>query len=166
MDFISIYLVDMYQLALSGDDQAIFFWIAAYAWLMCTISVIWQIRVSRWPFVAGRLLRHGLEKVGREAVRVEQAYQASAVYEYEVDGQSYTGSRVSYLVMTGSGGFKNVGETQLKGIQRLPDGSVKVFYNPRRPKKSMLVIPGVTSITVTFVLSLVMPFFYFLKFYT
>lgn len=160
-----MYLMEMFQAALNGVDQAIFFWIAAYAWLMCTLSVIWQIRVSLWPFVTGQLLRHGLEKVGREAVPVEQAYQASAVYEYEVEGQPYTGSRVSYLVMTGSGGFKNVGETQLKGIQRLPDGSVKVFYNPRRAKRSMLVIPGVISITVTFGLSLVMPFFYYLKFY-
>lgn len=144
------YIKAMFDLALDGDKQGFLFFICLYALVVCGYSVLFQLRVARWPEAKGALLQGGVSKIGgTEPVRSNQEYVASALYEYSVDGTLYQGKRVSPWVMVASHNAKFLLEKQMRGIQRDADGGVSVFFNPNNPKKSYLIKPGKLGIAFT-----------------
>jgi hypothetical protein len=140
----------MWHSMVQGQLQGIWFWGAAYFVLMGGLSLVVQWRTRRWPCTAGILAQSGLERWGGPAwSRSDQAYLANARYRYQVAGQVYPGHRVSPWVFVASHNARFVLDRQLKGIQKNPDGSVKVFYNPGRPHKSFLILPGIPGMGVS-----------------
>ncbi len=91
-----------------------------------------------WPSVKGRIVESRIEKKikykydGREKKR-EVSYIPHIGYEYMVDGQHYSGSRVSFNgISTTYWGAKRL-------VDRYPENKmVDVHYNPDNPKNAVL----------------------------
>ncbi|MGB1261642.1 MAG: DUF3592 domain-containing protein [Cognaticolwellia sp.] len=159
------YLNDIWQLAIQGDRQGIFFFAALYTLLLLSYSLIYQLRVRSWPQVKGELLNATLERFGAgHIVKAEQTYAASALYQYVVDGEQYQGSRISSWLILASHNVTFVLKKQLAGIEKYPDGGVKVFFNPKSPKKSFLIKPGLMGVAITIFLALVPAVLYFFEY--
>jgi len=50
-----IYFQEMWQLAVKGQAQGVFFWFAFYMFIVCFYSLTLQFRMRYWPFVQGEL---------------------------------------------------------------------------------------------------------------
>lgn len=133
----------MWDLAVQGEKQGVLFFVALYTSVIMTASVLYQFHVRTWPETRGTLRRSGLAKFGAtERLTSNQDYRADALYDYIVNGETYTGKRVSPWVMVASHNARFLLERQLDKIRRFDDGTVAVFYNPARPAKSFLIKPG------------------------
>ncbi len=129
--------------AANGDEQSIILLAVIYVLLVCSYSVIWQMRVNAWPSVTGRLEKLGLRKFGAtEYVRANQDYVSDALYTYQVNGQEYKGKRVSPWVMVASYNLRGLLRLQNKGVGVHSANEVTVYYNPAKPEKSFLVKTG------------------------
>ena len=160
------YFQEMWQLALQGEVQGIWFWAALYAFTLCSYSLIFQLRTRTWPSTQGELIETGVEKFGAtDIVRSDQDYVSGALYNYSVSGTAYEGTRISPWVIVASHNAKFILEKQISSIQKFPDGKVKVFYNPKKPKKSFLIIASKVGIFITFLMSTLPMVLYFFKFY-
>jgi len=98
--------------------------------------------MKRWPVAGGRVLSAKVEEYRESVSRGTGGphdrmtlYRPVLLYEYEVAGQRFRGSRI-----TQSPGLdRGVPEFAQKVIDRYPVGSaVAVRYNPRRPDESVL----------------------------
>ena len=158
-----IYFQDMWQLAIQGQAQGIWFWAALYTFVVCVYSLIFQIRTRHWPFTLGELAEIGVDKFGAtDLVKSNQDYAAKALYKYNVSGVVYDGTRISPWIFVVSHNAKFVLEKQMSSIQRFPGEKVKVFYKPNNPKKSYLIIAGKAGISITLLISaLPLILFYF-----
>lgn len=160
------YIEMMWNLALQGQAQGIFFWVALYVFLVLLYSLIYQIKVASWPTVPGDLIHSGTRKFGStEWAKSDQEYVASALYSYVVHGKEYQGHRVSPWVIVASHNMKFILDKQIKLIQKHPNGKVPVFYNPKRPEKSFLIIPGAKSQITTAILAVIPFAMYIFKYY-
>ncbi|GAA5213198.1 DUF3592 domain-containing protein [Corallincola platygyrae] len=159
------YLENMWKLAMQGELQGIWFWAAVYCLLVCSYSIVFQLRTRRWPSVKGKLIEVGLSKFGADSVRAEQDYIAEALYSYTVDDVSYTGSKVSPWIFVTSHNARFILQKQMRAIQTYPDGGVKVFYNPRNPKKSLLIVAGKVGLVVTLLIATLPMILYYSRFY-
>jgi hypothetical protein len=112
------------------------------------------------------LVTAGLSRFGATTwATTDQEYVTKALYQYRVGGVSYEGQRISPWVIVASHNARVVLEKQMASIQRLSGDKVKVFYNPKRPQKSYLVIAGWFGI-VCIVLIAVLPLvYYYFRFY-
>lgn len=156
----------MWQVAIKGEPQGIFFWVAIYTLTLCLYSLVRQIQTRYWPFVYGEIVNLGVGKFGApDLVRSDQDYISTALYTYNVSGVSYDGKRLSPWIFVTSHNARFALIKQLSAIQLLPDGKVKVFYNPRNPKKCFLIIAGKIGIFITFLISVLPLFLYFLKYH-
>jgi len=165
MDLIT-YLQEMWQLAIQGKTQGIWFWAAFYTLILCSGSLIYQIRMRRWPDTKGQLVESGIRKFGgTERVTSNQDYVSKALYHYDVSGITYDGSRISPWVFVASHNARFVLEKQMSSIQRYSDGSVKVFYNLSNPKKSFLIIAGKAGLLVTLTIIVLPMILYILKYH-
>ena len=163
---IFIYLQEMWQLAVTGKTQGIWFWSAFYVLLLCAYSTIYQIRIRQWPSTQGELVNLGIEKFGAAAwVKSKRQYVSGAVYHYNVAGERYEGTRISPWIFVASHNAKAILKKQVKSVRRDPNGSVKVFYNPRNPKKSFLLLPGKVGVSVTAALCVLPMFLFWLKYH-
>ena len=144
----------MWDSASRGDLEGIWFWASAYVFLVCGYSVIYQIRVRRWANTIGSLHHATVSKFGStDQNPSEQSYHADTHYTYTIQGKNYSGHRVSPWLMLTNNNLRALLRRQLKGIESTPSGEVKVFYNPKTPKKSYLVLPGKWGIGLTLLLS-------------
>ena len=88
------YLIAMFHQARQGETQGIYFYIVVYSTVVLTMSLVYQIRINRWPTVKGQILESGVNKIGGIAwATTDQNYVAEALYQYEVGGQVYCGKR-------------------------------------------------------------------------
>lgn len=166
MQTVWVYVQDMWQQAWQGDVQGVLFWIAVYCALVGLVSLVFQLRVRRWPSVLGELAQAGVVRWGGPEMAVsDQDYRLDALYRYRVGGRVYEGHRISPWIVVASHNARFVLEAQLKGVQRHADGSVAVFYNPKRPHKSYLIQPGVPGVLVTWVIILGPALYYWNRFY-
>lgn len=100
-----------------------------------------RVRASaRWPSVPGRALAAEIKKrvytTGKGNTRRSDAwYQPEVKYEYVVEGVRYESDRVAF------GGIKRQTEEEVRQVmeQAMPAGSLRVFYNPRRPQDAVLL---------------------------
>lgn len=156
----------MWQRLWQGDVQAVVFWAAVYCFLVGFFTLVHQLRIRRWPAAAGVLATAGVQRWGGpEWVKSDQQYSLKAAYGYQVEGRFYEGHRVSPWVMVASHNARFLLESQLKGVQRHADGTVSVFYNPRRPHKSYLIRPGWPGMLVTWALILGPALYYWQRFH-
>ena len=129
--------------ATNGDEQSIVLLGAIYVLLVCSYSVVWQIRMNSWPSVTGRLEKLGLQKFGSTKWAItDQEYVSDALYTYRVSGKEYAGKRVSPWVMVASHNLRGLLRLQQKGVEVRRDNEVTVYYNPGNPGKSFLVRSG------------------------
>lgn len=163
---IIIYIEQMWQLAIDGQKQGIWFWAALYILIVCTYSLIFQIRTRYWPFTYGTLVEFGIEQFGSsEYVKSEQDFVSKALYHYNVAGVTFEGTRVSPWVMVASYNARLLLKKQMSSVERTPDGKVKVFYNPKNPKKSYLIVAGKAGICITSVIAILPMVLFYIEYY-
>ncbi|MBL4898817.1 MAG: DUF3592 domain-containing protein [Colwellia sp.] len=160
-----IYFQEMWQLAVKGQAQGVFFWFAFYMFIVCFYSLTLQFRMRYWPFVQGELVEFGLDKFGASIVKSDQNYWANALYNYSVSGVNYSGTRISPWLMLVSHNLRFILENQISYVQRSSDGTVKVFYSPNNPKKSFLIIAGKTGIGITLLISVLPLILFYYKYH-
>ncbi len=140
----------MLHLAAEGHTQGVWYWAALYAFVVCSYSLWFQIRTRGWPSAEGRLEHLGIKKFGvGERSASNQDYIGKALYTYTVAGRQYEGSRISPWIIIVSHNSRFLLAQQQGGINVDPDGGVRVYYNPRNPRKSYLKIAGKPGIAVT-----------------
>ena len=123
MQTVWVYVQDMWQQAWQGDVQGVLFWIAVYCALVGLVSLVFQLRVRRWPSVVGELAQAGVVRWGGPEMAVsDQDYRLDALYRYRVGGRVYEGNRISPWIVVASHNARFVLEAQLKGVQRHADG--------------------------------------------
>lgn len=123
------------------------------------------ISVSKWPKVKARVVRNDVVKLTGIRGFFDQSggYEADVLYEFEVGGVMYQGTRVSLAVPIG--GFKG-------GVRKLldryiPEQSthVQISYNPDKPNKSYVDgdvgLVAIICIVVAFLPLLPVIYFYF-----
>lgn len=134
----SAFLDDLF----SGDRDAIILAAAGYFALMGMVSLVVIFRLSRWPSVVGVLHEEGIE--GSR----ELSYTTMVRYSYSVDGVTYEGDRLSAWYMMVTHNLRALLKLQFRLIERHEGANITVFYNPREPQKSYLVVPGWRSVVV------------------
>jgi len=151
--------------AANGDEQSIVLLAAIYVLLVCSYSVIWQLRMNSWPNVTGHLGRLGLRKLGAtEWAITDQEYVSDALYTYRVAGKEYKGKRVSPWVMVASHNLRGLLRLQQKGVEVRHGNEVTVYYNPGKPGKSLLVRAGPVSQVFTALIGIGPLLFYLIKY--
>ncbi|MEM7294770.1 MAG: DUF3592 domain-containing protein [Pseudomonadota bacterium] len=141
--------------AMEGDADSILLIFAVYIVLVCKYSLIYQLRVMRWPSTRGNLLYSRVEHVSGFKWNIpEKQYAADALYEYKVNGETYRGRKVSPWAMVTSHNVRFILERQLRQIEVGDDGTVKVYYNARKPARALLIKPGVPGLVITVALGL------------
>lgn len=160
------YFQEMWKLTLQGEVQGIWFWLAIYTLLVGIYSLIGQIKTRYWPFVYGEIIDLGVKTlVGSDWDKSNRKYASKTLYTYNVAGVSHEGTRISPWIFVASHNGRFVLEKQLASIQRLPDGKVKVFYNPNNPKKSFLIVANKIGIFITFFIVLLPSLLFYTKYH-
>ncbi|UTW46546.1 DUF3592 domain-containing protein [bacterium SCSIO 12696] len=163
---LATYIQEMWQLAVQGKAQGIWFFAALYLLATCAYSLVFQIRTRSWPFTQGALVELDVEKFGgTDLVRSNQEYVAEALYKYCVSNIAYEGKRISPWVFVASHNVRLILQKQMSSVQQLPDGKVKVFYNPKNPKKSYLIVAGKMGICITVLIGVLPLILFYGKYY-
>ncbi len=92
-------------------------------------------------------VRPGTPKFGT----LKQDHVPDALYTYHVNGQPYQGREISVWKMSASGLLRNTARILPRQVQPDALGKVPVYYNPKRPYKSLLLRPGWLSILFVWV---------------
>ncbi|MBB2494914.1 DUF3592 domain-containing protein [Aquipseudomonas ullengensis] len=139
-----------FELAASGDGKSLALLAAIYVSAVMLSSAIYLRLIWHWPSTTGQLIRQEVATFGgKEYVQSQQNYLAKVEYTYEVDGQRYTGNRLSPWKVMASANARIVLQAQMQGIDIDSAGGVTVYYNPRKPTKSYLIRSGPIKQTVT-----------------
>jgi hypothetical protein len=109
---------------------------------------------ARWPTVEGKILKYSsgfrmVRSSGRSGPRETAVYSPKILYEYEVAGKKYTGTRIAYVDK------KNVENVAMIDIRQvLPEefttvksDKVIVYYDPAKPQNCML-LPAYNQLTL------------------
>ena len=132
---------------IAGDRDAILLAAAGYFVLMGMIVSVLMIRLSQWPSVIGELHEEGIENAGIGAISVdEREYSATVRYSYTVDGFRFENDQLNPWYVRVSHNLRALLKLQFRGIERLGDARVRIYYNRHDPQKSYLDVPGWKSI--------------------
>ena len=125
------------QRALDGDVQAIL--ILGSLWILFFVVKyhIELIRIGRWPSVVGQLDR----LLFREGSPLLDA-TSIVRYRFDLKGETYEGRRLAHISFGPSFGLAPLRKHLLSKAQRLPDEKVRIYYNPKKPDKNLLVKPS------------------------
>lgn len=157
--------MEIYRSAVAGDTKSIWLLAAAYALIACAYSVVYQVRMRSWPHTHGKLDKHDVVPFGASGRSLsERNYKAGAQYRYQVDGREYTGTRVSPWELVASHNLRGILRLQLRGVRFDENGRVVVFFNPRRPSKSVLILPSIGGMVFTAVIGIAPCFLYYLAY--
>jgi len=100
-------------------------------------SLVFQYRVRHWPQVWGVPQGAAVEDTGAtEWSRSEQDYRAKVRYVYEVNGRRFEGHRLSSMAVVASHNAQAVLHQQLEGVETRGEDQVKVYFNPKNPRKA------------------------------
>ena len=133
---------------MAGERAAILVAAAAYFAFFGLWSVIFCVRVRQWPSIIGTLDVATLTKFGWAMVTSDQDYRANVRYKYEVNGQTYEGTRLSPTVMIASYNVRALLRWQMRGIERTGDNGARVYYKASNPAKSYLIVPSNRTIAI------------------
>jgi len=153
MDVLS-YLQQMFDLALEGKLQGVWFWASFYTLVVCLYSTYFQIQTRFWASTHGKLHELGVERFGSANERSEQQYHGKALYSYHIKGKTYHGTRISPWLFVTNYNAKDLLAKQQAGIDRPTQSSVTVYYNPKKPKKSFLLKANKFGISVTLIIAI------------
>jgi hypothetical protein len=94
------------------------------------------IRSWFWPATIGRIKSSTVAsfRVSRDETHYT-SYKPRVLYTYEVDGKNYTSDRISFSFVLGG---MNEGKARKIAARYRAKGQVKVYYNPRDPRESVL----------------------------
>ncbi|MCP3867004.1 MAG: DUF3592 domain-containing protein [Gammaproteobacteria bacterium] len=130
------------QSVVAGDPRSLFLVAAVYLFIVCGYSCIYQYRMKYWPGTRGQLKRAQITHFGSERrAKPDQQFIGDALYAYQVDGITYTGDKISPWVMVASHNVRFLLDRQLAKVSMGADGDITVYYNPRKPEKSVLIRP-------------------------
>jgi len=118
-----------------SDEQLIIGGATIYFVLALIYSYRSYRKIQNWPFVIGQLEYVSIKYIFKRADG-GGAYE-DVSYKYEVDGQKFTGTRLSPILIRGN--VRLMLEKQIAKIDYVSEKQVKVFYNPKKPEKSYLV---------------------------
>ena len=148
------YIHEMYELALLGEKQGIVFFAAMYFFLCLVYIIIYRLKLSKWKHIKGELIESRVVIFGYEDNT--PTYTTKVLYKYEVDGVKYEGSRLSPVVKIATG--ETMAEKDLSKIQSYSDGSIRVWFNPKKPNKSYLIKDNFWFLFFSIILSIVIGF--------
>lgn len=148
----------------TGNEQAVIWAFSLYFILVASYSLFFQVRSRQWPSVWGEPLTEEVGVLIPDHVASERDYRVRVLYRYSVADQVYEGHRLSPWVIVASHNARLVLQQQMKGITRNDKGQVKVFFNPRNPQKSYLILPGYFGMVLTLMLGLFPMWLYVLKY--
>ena len=149
------YLHEIWTMAVTGQAQGAFFFVASYAFLALGYSAVKQVRVLAWPSVQGKIERAEIKKVSlSERLKSTQDFVATAVYHYQVNGVEYEGNEISTRAMLSSRNARYVLKRHLEYVQQNANGELTVYYHPQKPVKAVLILPSRLSILFAFALCL------------
>jgi len=142
------YIDSFFNAVLAGESQAIVTLVAIYFVLAGSYGLAYCIWIRSWPATEGKLTTAGLERWGPSMRAHEQDYIAHIQYMYSVGGVAFEGSRLSPTFVMVSANSRFVLNWQMKGIKKLGVDQVEVIYNPRNPRKSFLIKPGLPTFSL------------------
>lgn len=160
------YIQQMFEITLQGEKQGIWFFASLYCFVLCGYSFWFQLGTRGWPTTRGNLAQSLLDTFEYNSVPSEQVYRAMATYTYSVDNVKYEGTKISPWVFVASYNARDVLKRQMNKIQMYSDGSVRVRYNPRNPKKSYLLAASKIGLSITLSIGLLPSFLYWLNYHT
>ncbi len=130
---------DYFDRLKNGDPESWLLAFAVYSLLVGAFSLFHYTRIGRWPSVIGALNSAAVAGQTPSAVSSDRNYSAEVSYQYNIEGKSYEGSRLSPFLVMATHNLRSLIRHQMKGIEIIQDGGVRVFYNPARPEKSYLI---------------------------
>lgn len=132
----------------SGEPESWLLAFAVYSLIVGTYSIVFYLRISRWPSVVGELNQAVTTGLTRSAALSDRNYTAEVSYRYQIGGDEYHGNRLSPFLVVASHNLRFLIRQQMRGIKACAGGGVRVFYNPRRPEKSYLIAPHASGYAV------------------
>ncbi|MEO9826212.1 MAG: DUF3592 domain-containing protein [Paracoccaceae bacterium] len=133
---------------MAGDRASVLTAAALYAVIMGLFSIWFCFRVRGWPSVVAKLNRAGLDRFGWSSTASDQDYRADVAYSFDVDGQTYSGHRLSPTIIIASANARFLLRWQMRGIERIGEEGVRAYYKPSNPEKSYLIVPSLRTIAV------------------
>ena len=143
---------DFLERLLAGDQNAIIKVALAYFVFVGGYGTLTTYRMSRWPSVVGRLHELGVTAGVPSLLRDDQNFSGHARYTYTVDGTSYENDCLSPFYLTATRNLRFLIRWQLRFVDRVGLDGVRVYYNPKNPRKSHLVRVGVRSVALVSVM--------------
>lgn len=131
-----------FESLMAGERDAILVAAAVYSAAMGAYSIWFCFALRRWPSTVATLSRSGLSRFGWSSTASDQDYSADVSYSYVVDGETYEGHRLSPAIIIASANARFLLRWQLRGVTKVGEDRVKVFYKPTNPKKSYLIVPS------------------------
>lgn len=111
-----------------------------YTSLVCTGSAIHLLLLRRWPVVPARLQVLGQVPLGLGPIAAHRSCHARVRYEYQVDGMTCVGTRLSPWKRVASGFGRALLPLQTGGLQA--QTAVQAIHHRRRHDKAYLRRPG------------------------
>ncbi len=134
-------------------------------WILPTVvrGFYYGPQSNDWPQVEGTIVDHRVVPIDREGVG--NRYGVKLIYQYEVEGQQYTGSQIDVagteIVFHG----ELSQELQIRSEEQYPKGDpIEIFHHPTQPAKAILVrgIVPTTYWQLVFMIFIVAAYIYFL----
>jgi len=117
--------------------------------VMTVISIrqyLLALETYDWPFVTGKITEAKIKRYvttdNPEGDISRQTYEASyipkIIYNYQVNGQEYTNNKIQYTSHS-----KDTKQEAKAVLDMFPDkNSVRIYYDPEKPEKSVLLQGG------------------------
>lgn len=139
----------------NGDPESWLLFFAIYCMITGCYALLYCFRISRWPSVIGELAQKNIALWSPSNVISDRNYSVQLSYTFKVDGKEYHGHRLSPFIIIVSHNLRFLLRLQMKHIEINDLGKVRVFYNPRCPEKSYLILPKaighIFTISFTFI---------------
>ena len=129
-----------------------------YVWLILSCSLvvalffrlfylIRAIQSSNWASIEGKIIESSIRRVKLRSPK----YLPKIIYEYSVEGISYTSNRLSFSE------YMRFHRSCQRVIDRYPTGkSITVYYDPKNPKNSVIQKGRIKSAILLFVLTMIL----------
>ena len=137
---------------------------AALLVIGCTLSYVFfwgelssQMETDDWMEVQGAIISSGIESdysCDGEEGGCSTTYQPFAEYRYDVDGESYEGSRITYTWENTYIGFRSLAEGVIEDFQE--GNEITVYVDPDDHSESVL-IQGLELKSMSFPLAVLVP---------
>ena len=120
-------------------------------------------RSNAWPKVEGTVQDHKIVPVAGEGAGARLGLKL--IYQYQVDGTSYSGSKIDVADTEVIFHGEVAQELQARGEQEFPRGNpIEIFYDPNNPSEAVLVtgIVPTTYWQLLFVIFIVAAYIFYL----